>query len=75
MATKNRAEFCVIEIENFLREPEINLNVISFGEYFRLIKALRQHRSQMLWFRYLYSFTSRYMFINTLRSLNTEILT
>lgn len=56
-------------------KPEINLNVISFGEYFRLIKALRQHRSQMLWFRYLYSFTSRYMFINTLRSLNTEILT
>ncbi|KAG4065075.1 hypothetical protein HA402_007472 [Bradysia odoriphaga] len=33
-------------------------------------KAMRQHRSQMLWFRKLYIVFSRYMVINTLRQID-----
>lgn len=31
--------------------------------------AMRQHRSQLLWFRYLYIYFSRYMLINSLRQI------
>lgn len=44
-----------------------HVNIVSMFNFFFLVQALRQHQSQMLWFRYLYSSTSRYMFINTLR--------
>lgn len=48
-----------------------NMQIISsLNDYLNIVYALRQHRSQMLWFRYLYSSTSRYMFINTLKLLN-----
>lgn len=39
---------------------------VSFVDYLKLLRVLIQHRSQMLWFRGLYAFFSRYMFINTL---------
>ncbi|XP_037038377.1 N-acetylglucosaminyl-phosphatidylinositol de-N-acetylase [Bradysia coprophila] len=35
-------------------------------------KAMRQHRSQMLWFRKLYIVFSRYMVINTLRQIDVS---
>lgn len=44
-----------------------NVNIVSVFNFMFLVQALRHHQSQMLWFRYLYSSTSRYMFINTLR--------
>lgn len=43
-----------------------NIYFLSLFDYLYLVQALRRHQSQMLWFRYLYSSTSRYMFINTL---------
>lgn len=33
---------------------------------------MRQHKSQMLWFRQLYITFSRYMVINTLREVNVS---
>lgn len=35
-------------------------------------RAMRQHKSQMLWFRKLYIIFSRYMVINTLREVNVS---
>lgn len=34
--------------------------------------AMRQHRSQMVWFRWLYIYFSRYMLINSLREINVS---
>ncbi|XP_045454121.1 N-acetylglucosaminyl-phosphatidylinositol de-N-acetylase [Melitaea cinxia] len=36
----------------------------------RVTRAMKQHKSQMVWFRYLYIMFSRYMVINTLRKIN-----
>lgn len=36
----------------------------------RIVRAMKKHRSQMVWFRYLYVFFSRYMIINTLRRIS-----
>ncbi|XP_021186641.3 N-acetylglucosaminyl-phosphatidylinositol de-N-acetylase [Helicoverpa armigera] len=36
----------------------------------RIVRAMKRHRSQMVWFRYLYVFFSRYMIINTLRRIS-----
>lgn len=33
-------------------------------------KAMKQHRSQLLWFRRLYMLFSRYMLINTLQEMD-----
>lgn len=50
-------------------EHNLHIHLISPRDYFYLVQALWHHQSQMLWFRYLYSFTSRYMFINELNLL------
>ncbi|XP_068623318.1 N-acetylglucosaminyl-phosphatidylinositol de-N-acetylase [Battus philenor] len=51
--------------------------VLSSKRYFlrwtesrRVVRAMKQHKSQMVWFRYLYVIFSRYMVINTLRKIN-----
>ncbi|XP_075983789.1 phosphatidylinositol glycan anchor biosynthesis class L [Anticarsia gemmatalis] len=51
--------------------------VLSSKRYFlrwtesrRVVRAMKRHRSQMLWFRYLYVAVSRYMVINTLRRIS-----
>ncbi|CAH0713708.1 unnamed protein product, partial [Brenthis ino] len=51
--------------------------VLSSKRYFlrwtesrRVTRAMKQHKSQMVWFRYLYIMFSRYMIINTLRKIN-----
>lgn len=36
----------------------------------RIVRAMKRHRSQMVWFRFLYVFFSRYMIINTLRRIS-----
>ncbi|KAJ0173104.1 hypothetical protein K1T71_011280 [Dendrolimus kikuchii] len=50
--------------------------VLSSKRYFlrwtesrRIVRAMRRHKSQMVWFRYLYVVFSRYMIINTLRRI------
>ncbi|KIJ61589.1 hypothetical protein HYDPIDRAFT_137542 [Hydnomerulius pinastri MD-312] len=35
-----------------------------FKEYFKASRAIRQHDSQLVWFRYLYMVFSRYMWVN-----------
>ncbi|XP_026755013.1 N-acetylglucosaminyl-phosphatidylinositol de-N-acetylase [Galleria mellonella] len=51
--------------------------VLSSKRYFlrwtesrRVIRAMKRHKSQMVWFRYLYVAFSRYMIINTLRRIS-----
>lgn len=41
------------------------LITLSFTDYYRLVKALFNHKSQMVWFRWLYAMFSRYMFVNS----------
>ncbi|XP_022115195.2 N-acetylglucosaminyl-phosphatidylinositol de-N-acetylase isoform X1 [Pieris rapae] len=36
----------------------------------RVLRAMKKHKSQMIWFRYLYVMFSRYMVINTLRKIS-----
>lgn len=36
----------------------------------RVVRAMRRHHSQMVWFRRLYVLFSRYMVINTLRLIS-----
>ncbi|CAK1541661.1 unnamed protein product [Leptosia nina] len=36
----------------------------------RVLRAMKRHQSQMVWFRYLYVIFSRYMVINTLRKIS-----
>lgn len=42
------------------------VHLASPRDYFYLVQSLRKHKSQMLWFRYLYALSSRYMVINSL---------
>ncbi|CDH60132.1 n-acetylglucosaminylphosphatidylinositol de-n-acetylase family protein [Lichtheimia corymbifera JMRC:FSU:9682] len=44
--------------------------VSSPSDYFVTHKAMRQHVSQLVWFRWLYVTFSRYMFINQLMAVN-----
>ncbi|KAI8442154.1 hypothetical protein MSG28_005762 [Choristoneura fumiferana] len=51
--------------------------VLSSKRYFlrwtesrRVVRAMKRHTSQMVWFRHLYVFFSRYMIINTLRRIS-----
>lgn len=51
--------------------------VLSSKRYFlrwtesrRIVRAMKRHQSQMVWFRYLYVALSRYMVINTLRRIS-----
>ncbi|XP_063368968.1 N-acetylglucosaminyl-phosphatidylinositol de-N-acetylase [Cydia amplana] len=51
--------------------------VLSSKRYFlrwtesrRVVRAMKRHRSQMVWFRHLYVMFSRYMIINTLRRIS-----
>lgn len=49
-----------------------NWCVLSWKNVNIVRKAMRQHKSQMLWFRQLYIMFSRYMVINTLREINVS---
>lgn len=43
------------------------LAVNSLWDYIKALDAMRSHQTQLVWFRWIYIFTSRYMLINTLR--------
>lgn len=49
-----------------------NWCVLSWKNVNIIRRAMRQHKSQMLWFRKLYIIFSRYMMINTLREINVS---
>ncbi|KAH8420721.1 hypothetical protein KR222_003121 [Zaprionus bogoriensis] len=44
--------------------------VLSWKEASVVRSAMLEHQSQMKWFRWLYIYTSRYMFINSMREIN-----
>lgn len=44
--------------------------VLSWKEAAVVRSAMLEHQSQMKWFRWLYIYTSRYMFINSIREIN-----
>lgn len=46
--------------------------VCNFHDFLTVQRAMRAHQSQLLWFRYLYVFFSRYMIINTFKELKVE---
>jgi N-acetylglucosaminylphosphatidylinositol deacetylase len=49
------------------KNSEKNLLFISTpNDYILNIRAMFEHKTQLLWFRYLYIISSRYMFINYL---------
>lgn len=52
-------------IESWFKTNNHLLVVSSFEDYFLTRSALKKHKSQMIWFRKLYSIFSRYMFVNT----------
>lgn len=43
--------------------------VAGIHEYVTALRAMVQHRSQLVWFRWLYVFFSRYMWVNDLVAL------
>ncbi|CAG8526592.1 10737_t:CDS:2 [Paraglomus brasilianum] len=49
-----------------LAPPDTMLLVSSFGNYIKAREAMKCHKSQLVWFRYLYVLFSRYMVINEL---------
>lgn len=56
-------------ISNLKSENKL-VTISSFKDYVITLKAMMQHHSQLLWFRWLYIFSSRYMFMNDLELLN-----
>ncbi|XP_029924385.1 N-acetylglucosaminyl-phosphatidylinositol de-N-acetylase [Myripristis murdjan] len=49
--------------------PSSLLCIIGSDGYRRAKEAMRCHRTQLLWFRYLYIFFSRYMLVNTFQEI------
>ncbi|XP_016996347.2 N-acetylglucosaminyl-phosphatidylinositol de-N-acetylase [Drosophila takahashii] len=44
--------------------------ILNWKEAAIVRSAMKEHQSQMRWFRWLYIYTSRYMFINSMRQIN-----
>lgn len=61
--------FCVIYMQH---TQELFLS--TFKEIILLWTAMKAHKSQFVWFRKLYMLFSRYVFINTLKTINFEEL-
>lgn len=56
----------VLQRYNVIPEPSPGLPVFvsGFREYFGALRAMLQHKSQLVWFRWLYVSFSRYMWVN-----------
>lgn len=57
-----------LDVLNIIRSPNVCISLNPTKIYL----AMLQHRSQLIWFRYLYIIFSRYIFINTYKKLNKE---
>lgn len=79
---KRRPSIYILETVNLIRKYSLifdiflslclsrNLIAVSSPfEYLVTFKSMIKHRSQLVWFRFLYIITSRYMFINTLKKI------
>jgi N-acetylglucosaminylphosphatidylinositol deacetylase len=51
------------------QSADLQVHAVALKEYFKLLSALYEHRSQMVWFRQLYSVFSKYMYLNILQPL------
>ncbi|CAO3625104.1 unnamed protein product [Cunninghamella echinulata] len=58
-----------VSLKWLIYKPEDIIFVSSPGDYLLTHKAMRQHRSQLVWFRWLYVTFSRYMYINELQKI------
>ena len=53
-------------------ERSFNKSIIAvstYGDFLITIQSMMKHHSQLIWFRWLYIFSSRYMFINNLEKI------
>jgi N-acetylglucosaminylphosphatidylinositol deacetylase len=48
------------------------LYVVSMRESGTIRKAMHQHKSQMVWYRFLYIYLSRYMYVNAYKELESD---
>lgn len=53
----------------FTNQKTNQVYMLNLEEYVRLIDAFYSHQSQLIWFRRLYSFFSKYMYVNVLNEL------
>ncbi|KAF9010115.1 putative deacetylase LmbE-like domain-containing protein, partial [Cyathus striatus] len=53
-----------IYIQHVVNHTILPTFVSGTQEYLRALQAMREHRSQLVWFRWLYVFFSRYMWVN-----------
>lgn len=53
-------------------DESTHIYVSSYMGIFRAWRAMLQHRTQLVWFRYLYMLFSRYMIMNTLRRMTDD---
>lgn len=64
LVQKYCAFFDVWSVYWMSKTKEWKVHTIGLTEYLKLISALNEHHSQMVWFRQLYSIFSKYMFFN-----------
>jgi N-acetylglucosaminylphosphatidylinositol deacetylase len=62
----------VLDMLPCLFTPHQVFALSSFHEYKTAVKAMFQHSSQLVWFRYLYILFSRFMFINELNKIKQD---
>lgn len=53
-----------VNLKRFIQEQTMPVFVSGFKEYSTAFSAMREHKSQMVWFRWLYVAFSRYMWVN-----------
>jgi N-acetylglucosaminylphosphatidylinositol deacetylase len=57
-------------LQIIVKNPGENLLAVnSYRDFVITIKSMLKHKSQLVWFRWLYIFSSRYMFINNIEKL------
>ncbi|MEQ2185964.1 hypothetical protein GOODEAATRI_023794 [Goodea atripinnis] len=59
---------CVVGSKGY-KQAKVSLSADKFVRKTRHFAAMLRHRTQLLWFRYLYITLSRYMFINTFQTI------
>jgi UDP-glucose 6-dehydrogenase len=61
--------FAIVEYKFINKNRNEVFVVSSFNDFLITIQSMMKHNSQLVWFRWLYIFTSRYMFMNNLEKI------
>ena len=69
LVTVNRARKYIPLLDLIFSLRENYLIVGSLQDYFKILGMMLKHKSQLVWFRWLYLITSRYMFINSFEKI------